>query len=157
MLDDRSFDQVLGALKSIDFRVDGLTGNESNPDSNGSAVQARPLATVQGKLNPSSDSSFLAVDRQIYGGDDTPSRKEQMQGFVKNYLRRPRSKEHSRNVMYYFSADKVPVLTTLALEFAVCDRGFSSVPGPEIPNYAFADYGTSFGNVDRNVFYLNEP
>jgi phospholipase C/MFS family permease/energy-coupling factor transporter ATP-binding protein EcfA2 len=157
MLDDRSFDQMLGALKSIDPRVDGLTGNESNPDSNGNAVQAQPLATVQGKLNPTPDRSFLAVDRQIYGGDVTPSRKEQMQGFVKNYLRRPQSKEHSRNVMYYFSADKVPVLTTLALEFAVCDRWFSSVPGPEIPNYAFADYGTSFGNVDLNVLYLNEP
>jgi hypothetical protein len=151
MLDDRSFDQMLGALKSIDPRVDGLTGNESSPDSNGNAVRARPLAIVQGKLNPSPDSCFLAVDRQIYGGDVTPSRKEQMQGFVKNYLRRPQSKEHSRNVMYYFSADKVPVLTTLALEFAVCDRCASIY---------FAcrtiDYTSALGHIAHGARFIAE-
>lgn len=55
--------------------------------------------------------------------------------------------------MYYFKQSDLPVLTTLALEFAVCDRWFSSLPGPSIPNRAFAHFGTSFGRVDMNPIY----
>ena len=59
--------------------------------------------------------------------------------------------------MYYFPKDKLPVLTTLAREFAVFNRWFASIPGPTICNRAFAHYGTSFGRVDMNLLYINEP
>jgi phospholipase C len=49
------------------------------------------------------------------------------------------------------------VLTTLAKEFAVFNRWFSSIPGPTICNRAFAHYGTSFGRVGMDLFYVNEP
>lgn len=114
------------------------------------------MADFQGALKPKPDRSFPAVDLQIFGGDTSPARSPNMQGFVKSYLKRPQSPEHSRNVMYYFGAEKVPVLATLALEFAICDRWFSSVPGPLVPNHAFADYGSSFGRVNLDVFYFNE-
>jgi phospholipase C len=157
MLEERSFDHMLGGLKSVDPRVDGLTGDESNPDDAGNVVRAQPLAEFQGALKPNPDRSFSAVDLQIFGGDTNPGRSPNMQGFVKSYLNRHQSQEHSRSVMYYFGVDKVPVLATLALEFAVCDRWFSSVPGPLVPNHAFADYGSSFGRVDLNVLYFGEP
>src|SRR5262249_4995 len=35
---------------------------------------------------------------------------------------------------------------------AVCDRWFSSVPGPTIPNHVFAHYGTSSGRTDMSLF-----
>lgn len=38
-----------------------------------------------------------------------------------------------------------------------CSKGwFSSIPGPTICNRAFAHYGTSFGNVDMNMFLVND-
>jgi phospholipase C len=55
--------------------------------------------------------------------------------------------------MYYFPQDKLPVLTSLATNFAVFNRWFASIPGPTICNRAFAHYGTSFGQVGMNVFY----
>jgi phospholipase C len=50
----------------------------------------------------------------------------------------------------------LPVLTTLATEFAVFNRWFSSIPGPTLCNRAFAHYGTSFGHVGMEVFYANQ-
>jgi phospholipase C len=80
-----------------------------------------------------------------------------MQGFVKSYFNQQRDVGHSQKIMYYFAQDKLPVLTTLALEFAVFNRWFASIPGPTICNRAFAHYGTSFGRVDMNLIYINEP
>src|SRR3977135_455250 len=59
--------------------------------------------------------------------------------------------------MNYFLPEgprSLTVLTTLATEFAVFNGWFSSIPGPTICNRAFAHYGTSFGNVDMNMFLL---
>jgi phospholipase C len=157
MLENKSFDRMLGALKSLEPRVEGLTGDESNPWRDGNPIKVQPLAEFHGALKPNPERSFAATDLQIFGGDTAPARTAKMNGFVTSYRSRAQSDEHTRQVMYYFSSEKVPVLTALALEFAVCDHWFSSVPGPTVPNHAFADFGTSFGNVGLNVFYFEEP
>jgi phospholipase C len=97
------------------------------------------------------------VDLQIFGGDMSPGRKANMQGFVKSYATQGTSPAQSRAIMNYFSPDKLPVLTTLATEYALFNGWFSSIPGPTICNRAFAHYGTSFGNVDMNLFYITDP
>jgi phospholipase C len=76
---------------------------------------------------------------------------------VKSYFNQQRDVAHSQKIMYYFKQSDLPVLTTLALEFAVFNRWFASIPGPTICNRAFAHYGTSFGRVDMNLLYVNEP
>jgi phospholipase C len=159
MMENRSFDHMLGSLKSVNPRIDGLTGTETNPDatSTQNQVAVQPLAEFQSQLQPDPDHSFSGVDLQIFGGDTTANRLPNMQGFVKSYFNQQRDLRHAQYVMYYFSQDKLPVLTTLALEFAVFNRWFSSIPGPTICNRAFAHYGTSFGRVDLNPLYLREP
>jgi phospholipase C len=159
MMENRSFDHMLGSLKSVNPRIDGLTGTETNPDatSTQNQVAVQPLAEFQSQLQPDPDHSFSGVDLQIFGGDTTANRLPQMQGFVKSYFNQQRDLRHAQYVMFYFSQDKLPVLTTLALEFAVFNRWFSSIPGPTICNRAFAHYGTSFGRVDLNPLYLREP
>jgi hypothetical protein len=112
-----------------------------------------PLYEEGSSLNP--DHHFPAVDLQIFGGD--PSRVANMKGFVKSYFNQQRDVGHSQKIMYYFAQKDLPVLTTLALEFAVFNRWFASIPGPTICNRAFAHYGTSFGRVDMNLIYINEP
>jgi phospholipase C len=155
MMENRSFDHMLGSLKAVNAAIDGVTPDLSNPDSNGNPVKAQALAEFQAQLQPDPDHHFPAVDLQIFGGD--PSRVANMQGFVKSYLNQQRDVGHSQKIMYYFAQDKLPVLTTLALEFAVFNRWFASIPGPTICNRAFAHYGTSFGRVDMNLIYINEP
>ena len=157
MMENRSFDHMLGGLKAQDPRIDGLTGNESNPDTTGAAFKVQPLAQFQGQLDPDPDHHFPGVDLQIFGGDTSANRVPTMQGFIKSYFSQQRDVQHSQKIMYYFTPQKLPVLSTLAREFAVFNRWFSSIPGPTICNRAFAHYGTSFGHVDMNIFYINEP
>lgn len=157
MMENRSFDHMLGSLKANDARIDGITDQLSNPDTTGASVKPQPLAEFQGQLDPDPDHHFPAVDLQIFGGDTGPGRVANMQGFVKSYFNQQRDVGHSQKIMYYFTPDKLPVLTTLATEFAVFNRWFASIPGPTICNRAFAHYGTSFGRVDMNLLYVNEP
>jgi len=151
MMENRSFDHMLGSLRQVDPRIDGLTGQESNPDSTGAAIKVQPLAQYQGQLDPDPNHDFDAVDEQIFNGGTAAS----MQGFIANYYRQRKNVEHSRKIMYYFPQNKLKVLTTLAREFAVFNRWFASIPGPTLCNRAFAHYGTSFGEVGMNLFYLN--
>jgi phospholipase C len=150
-MENRSFDHMLGSLKAADPRIDGITGTESNLDTKGNNVLAQPLADYQGQLDPDPDHDFDAVDQQIFDGGTTPT----MQGFIKNYFLQRKDVAHSQKIMYYFTPEKLPVLTTLAREFAVFNRWFASIPGPTLCNRAFAHYGTSFGHVDMSLFYVN--
>jgi phospholipase C len=157
MMENRSFDHMLGALKAQDPRIDGITDQSTNPDTTGAQIKAQPLAEFQGQLDPDPDHHFPAVDLQIFNGDTTAGRAPTMQGFIKSYFNQQRNVPHSQKIMYYFTPDKLPVLTTLATEFAIFNRWFASIPGPTICNRAFAHYGTSFGRVDMNLLYVNEP
>ena len=157
MMENRSFDHMLGSLKAVDGRIDGIADPLANPDTTGALVKPQPKAEFQGQLNPDPDHHFPAVDLQIFGGDTSPNRVANMQGFVKSYFNQRRDVQHSQKIMYYFAQDQLPVLTTLALEFAVFNRWFASIPGPTICNRAFAHYGTSFGRVDMNPFDIIEP
>ena len=159
MMENRSFDHMLGSLKAVDGRIDGVSVQDpfNNPDTKGAAVKPQPLAKFQSQLDPDPDHHFPAVDLQIFGGNTDPNRTPTMQGFVKSYFNQQRDVNHSHKIMYYFTQKQLPVLTTLALEFAVFNRWFASIPGPTICNRAFAHYGTSFGHVDMSLLYINEP
>ncbi len=159
MMENRSFDHMLGSLKAVNPAIDGLTGNETNPDSTGVPVSVAPNAAYQSQLDPDPDHHFPAVDMQIFGGLTTaqdPNRQANMQGFVKSYFNQQFNVAHSHLIMNYFPRQMLPVLTGLATEFAVFNRWFSSIPGPTLCNRAFAHYGTSFGQVSMDVFYWNK-
>ena len=159
MMENRSFDHMLGSLKAVNPAIDGLAGNEENPDSTGVPVTVAPQAEYQSQLDPDPDHHFPAVDMQIFGGVTTaqnPNRQANMQGFVKSYFNQQFNVGHSHLIMNYFPKSMVPVLTGLATEFAVFNRWFSSIPGPTLCNRAFAHYGTSFGQVSMDVFYWNK-
>jgi phospholipase C len=157
MMENRSFDHMLGALKAQDPRIDGITDGLSNPDTTGALIKPQPLAEFQSQLDPDPDHHFPGTDLQIFGGDTSPNRVANMQGFIKSYYQQQKDVNHSHKILYYFPPDKLPVLTTLATEFAVFNRWFSSIPGPTICNRAFAHYGTSFGQVSMDIFYVKEP
>jgi phospholipase C len=158
MMENRSFDHMLGGLMQKYPKVNGLSGNESNPDSKGAPVKVQPNAEFQSQLDPDPDHHFPGVDLQIYGGQPPgPGRVANMQGFVKDYFTQTNDVKRSHYIMSYFTPDKLPVLSTLATEFALFNGWFSSIPGPTICNRAFAHYGTSFGQVGMDIFYVLDP
>jgi len=157
MMENRSFDHMLGALMAQDPRINGLSGNESNLDTTNEPAKVQLLAEFQSQLDPDPDHSFPAVNKQLFYPAAGPPAAPAMQGFVQSYYDQQNDVDHSRKIMYYFPPEKLPVLTTLARSFAVFNGWFASIPGPTVCNRAFAHYGTSFGKVDLDIVYLNEP
>jgi phospholipase C len=152
MMENRSFDHMLGGLELQG--INGLSGNETNPDNTEAAIQVEQLAAYQGQLDPDPDHSFPGVNLQLFGGGP-PSGTPSMQGFIKSYFEQRRDGPHSHKIMYYFDPKRIPILTGLASNYALFNGWFSSIPGPTLCNRAFAHYGTSFGQVGMNLFYLN--
>lgn len=156
MLENRSFDHMFGYLGVPG--VDGLKGDESNEDSAGNEVVVSMDAKYAGDYRIDPGHHFPDVTEQLFEKSPVPSTtKPTMSGFVKNYQTQPGgSLVASRRVMKCFDPRKLPSLTGLAKEFAICDRWFSSVPGPTLPNRAFAHAATSLGHVDMNpIAYWN--
>ncbi|MCX4240391.1 alkaline phosphatase family protein [Paraliomyxa miuraensis] len=171
MLENRSFDHMLGMLPG----VDGVLGNDGRIDPR-HYNYADPLvhdgerytvAPAQFFDIPSEDHeadnggpshSFPAATEQLFGqkyrpasdaGSDPPTNN----GFVKSYIAELRyaqkiadpKPEHVQVAMEAFTPEQLPTLNTLATEFCVCDRWFSEVPGPTEPNRLFTHAATSVG------------
>jgi phospholipase C len=75
-------------------------------------------------------------------------------GFIVNYETTPQQDNTGdappvdpTKIMKCFSPRRVPVINALASEFAVCDRWFSSLPGPTWPNRFFM-HAASSGGLD---------
>jgi phospholipase C len=153
MMENRSFDHALGFLKSPTYAIDGLDGAETNPDIQGTNIRVSQDAHYQGDLTPDPGHDFISVNEQIFSnsqGTGTPT----MQGFVKAYQGKTNNIAKSHNIMRCFDPGRLPALKTLAQEYALCDRWFASVPGPTLPNRAFAFGATSLGRVDMNPNFL---
>ena len=152
MLENRSFDHLLGFLKRENPIINGLTGEESNP----AAVDNRPDVKVSDAagdvrdLDPDPGHDFNDVTRQIFGSLDT-SQPPDMSGFVRDYASVSKDPVHGENIMRCFSPERLPVLATLARQYGVSDRWFSSVPGSTIPNRMFAHGASSAGSVTQDA------
>jgi phospholipase C len=89
---------------------------------------------------------------QLYGDAHTPVTQDPvMTGFVRSYEGKVKDPQAAHRIMKCFSPQNLPVLTRLAQQFCVCDRWFSSVPGPTFPNRAFMHAATSLGRVDMGI------
>ena len=155
MLENRSFDHLLGfsgITGSNGTRIDGLQpqGNPGIPDTDGKLYPPNTDAQYSGDFEADPGHDFLDVNTQIFGTPNPePGMKPDMRGFVKAYRASNNGNDATvANVMRCFDRKNLPVLTTLAREYAVCDRWFSSVPGPTLPNRLFAHAGTSRGRLD---------
>jgi phospholipase C len=174
MLENRSFDNLLGGLypKSKDF--DGLDGSESNTDRSGNVwpLIETPGGDVAGLSVPNPDPGELWQDinvqifgsGQLHGGAPYPPRDDavaDMTGFVDSYTdpngRPSRVGYDARQIMSRYKPDRdVPALATLARQFAVCDSWFASAPNQTWPNRFFVHTGTAAGyenNASGALFF----
>ncbi len=144
MLENRSFDNMLGFLRNTVNPVDGLLGENENRFIDG-GIPPTENARLDVLVGPAH--SHKAVMHQMSNRPTPPFELTGETGYVENYRKRVRRKErgYEGQVMECHPESNVPVLSTLAKEFAVCDKWFSSVPGGTFPNRDFACAGTSFG------------
>lgn len=147
MEENRSFDHMLGFLWRNGSRIDGLSGNESNPwsllDRSLGSVFVNDSAPYVTPFDPCHQ--FNCVNEQLFGHAFADHGAEQLDGFVANG--RLFGGSAAPTVMETFTAETLPVLSTLALEFAVFDRYFSSVPADTNPNRRFLHCATAQGGL----------
>src|ERR1051325_655461 len=137
MMENRSFDHLVGFLKRENPEIRGIMGGDySNSDAAGASYAVTDGAVYQGDFTVDPGHDFGDVDAQMFGGVTPRPEMPAMSGFVRNYDGRAGSGKGSR-VMKCFTPDQVPVISQLARQYAVCDQWFSSVPGPTLPNRAF--------------------
>src|SRR5438876_6292701 len=105
MMENRSFDHMLGGLKATNPQIDGVTGAEFNLDTTGKAAPVKAEAAFQGQLDPDPNHDFDAVDEQLFDGNMAPDRQPTMGGFVKSYFEERRDVKHSRLIMNYFKPE----------------------------------------------------
>ena len=176
MLENRSFDHMLGLLYSASGNVspagqpfEGLTGNESNPGSDGSPVAVFPITASESNayFMPGADpgEGYYATNSQLFGSTTVPVPPVATNnGFVTDfsYTLGWESPEGwsiiagttANNIMGVFPPAMLPVFSGLASGFAVCDYWFGSVPTETLPNRAFVNAGTSQGHMtDRATKY----
>ncbi len=151
MMENRSFDHVLGFAGSPTWKIDGLNGDETNEDSTDGVARVSSDADYSGDLKEDPGHHVFDTLTQLYGDPNTSvQQKPSMEGFVLSYQGKMHDPQAAHRIMRCFSPQKLPVLTSLAQQFCVCDRWFSSVPGPTFPNRAFAHAATSIGRVDMS-------
>lgn len=157
MLENRSFDCMLGRLYPQDPDFRGLTLNESNFYGMTYGVWNDPRLTPAIACVPDPDpgEAFSDMNMQLFGQTQrSPGVAPSMCGFARNYGMLP-VKAGWRDpgaVMHYFTPDQVPVISTLARSFGVSDYWHASAPCQTWPNRFFAHTGTSLGYVDNNTF-----
>ncbi|GMP62357.1 hypothetical protein CsSME_00024486 [Camellia sinensis var. sinensis] len=158
--ENRSFDHMLGWMKSLNPQINGVTGSESNPLSTSEPGSNR-LFFGQNSIYVDSDPghSIQAMYEQIFGQPWTQNSASQnlqptMQGFAQNAERT--QKGMSETVMNGFKPESVAVYKELVAEYAVCDRWFAAVPASTQPNRLFVHSATSHGATSNDTKKLIE-
>jgi phospholipase C len=137
MLENHSFDNLLGALARTRADVSGLTfdgegkATNSNPGASGTPSEVTSLALANTAQAKHVSQSWRATHEQINGGA--------MDGFVKSV--------DSAEPMGYYTPEVLPFAYSVAGTLTLANRWFCSVPGPTYPNRRFLLAGTAFGGT----------
>jgi phospholipase C len=154
MLENRSFDHMLGALHHGGLKpVDGPSNPRDPRFPDRDLYAPTPLTTYE-ELHHDPKHAYADVMKQLTAREgpwDAPVLTNT--GFAWNY--HERTGGNGSEVMGYHTKELLPVLYRLAREYAVCARWFCSVPSETWPNRLFAHAGTSdneVGNVPRAYY-----
>jgi phospholipase C len=161
MLENRSFDCMLGFLYPSDASFRGLTLGEYN-NYNGTSYgvwndvgMSSSTATIP---DPDPGELFVDMNMQLFGVGGRPQTPPIMSGFVQSYAtQRGKGVYAPATVMHYFTPEQVPIISTLARAFGVCDQWHASAPCQTWPNRFFTHAATCLGHVDNHDFSIPFP
>jgi phospholipase C len=151
MMENRTYDAVLGARAFEGRPGDGLRAGLSNPDLNGNPVASFAAAVDRGMsaatvCDPDPPHAWNPSHASFNGGA--------MDGFLREHQKRHGNSVTAIEPMKYLTRPHVPITWALADAYTSCDRWFASVMGPTLPNRAYWHTGTSFG-IDNNSGVLS--
>jgi len=158
MMENRSFDHILGYLSLPPFNrtdVDGLKTNPAwlaqytNYDS-GQAIQPF-LSTdpydMPDDFDPPHERPNMAGNLGNINNNVYP-----MNGFVNSIPNSVSTNPNIRKlVMSYFGADQVPMSHFFAQNFTICDRWFSAIPAGTQPNRLMSMSGEMMIDINHDV------
>ncbi len=160
MLENRSFDHLFGYLGVGDGLPPGGATNYLKPgDATSEAFHSRRGGDFTA-VGEGPSHSLKQTNEQLFGKTQMPAHTSANQatlaGFVASFrtslaydLKREPTTSELQQVMNSFDPVQLPVLSTLAKNFVLCDRWFADVPGPTMPNRAFVHVAA--GRHDRAV------
>lgn len=142
MMENRTYDHMLGARSLDGLPGDGLRAGMMNPDINGQQIASYPAALDRGSQNATTcdidpPHSWSSAHLQFNNGA--------MDGFVSVHQQRHGNLASATEPMKYLTREHVPISWALADKYTTCERWFASVMGPTLPNRAYWHTGTSFG------------
>eukprot|EP00245_Coleochaete_scutata_P013706 TRINITY_DN5664_c0_g2_i1.p1 TRINITY_DN5664_c0_g2~~TRINITY_DN5664_c0_g2_i1.p1 ORF type:complete len:561 (+),score=79.61 TRINITY_DN5664_c0_g2_i1:132-1814(+) len=149
IMENRSFDHMLGFLKRLNEEIDGLTGEESNlvnaTDPHSRKVGVNDHAEF---IDPDPGHSFQAIREQVFGGNETWQLNQNpapMNGFAQQAESMIAGFSH--RIMSAFRPEVLPVYSSAAMEFALFDKWFAALPASTQPNRLFIHSATSHGAI----------
>jgi len=164
MLENRSFDHMLGfsdisgidAISGDATRISNLIGNSQqniDPDTGNPVSAAQPADYALSAADGDPGHEFHHTLEQLCGvgavfpsGGATSYPSIDNSGYVASY--RNKGSIAPEKAMHVYAPEQLPILNTLAKEFAICDNWFSSMPGPTWPNRLFVHAASSAGLDD---------
>lgn len=154
MLENRSFDHILGGTRKMRLKYDLSGTNKYNKKS----YPQQSGASRQVTDDPVHETNDVLV--QLGGMQSIPPNG----GFVLNYAQEYPNVADASEVMRFHDDGTLPAIHALADAFTICDQWHSSVPGPTWVNRLFALSGTSLGRVkmpngimNLNVHWYDQP
>src|SRR5260370_260608 len=132
MMENRSFDHMLGFAQRDEWKIDGLKGDETNVDSKGGAAKVSSDARYAGDFTPDPGHAVLDTLTQLYVNAKTPVTQDpSMGGFVQSYEGKTGNQQDAHRIMKCFSPVRLPPLLSLSQHLALCTSCFSSSPRPQ--------------------------
>jgi len=155
MMENRSYDQMLGGLPGRKYA--GPPQDTTATYRHGDGIVEVPLryGTPRDSFYPDPPHRFRKVQTQIFGRG--PETRADMGGFAQAFVEEnpllPMLAADVQEYMTHYARGQLPILQTLAEEYAVCTHWFSSLPGPTTPNRMFVHAGSSGGTVWQGLYY----
>lgn len=148
------------AITNQPTKIDGSDNSNYNIYNN---IKFNSSTPALYSINNDPGHEFIDVFKQICGPDakydsksggyDAKDIVKTNSGFVWDYINSPSENEgHAKTdfgtvIQAYDTKNQLPIMYSLASEFVVCDRWFSSIPGPTFPNRLFF-HGASSSGLD---------
>ena len=166
MFENRSFDNIFGYLYGhhgtpvpAGQRFEGLTAGVANRSAEGTVIPAHPYTGTTDEIysepNPNAGEEYPHINTQLYGRvKPARGQKPDMSGFVVDYANNYRATtgmelppDQLAGIMGAYTPAMLPVLSTLAREFAIYDHWHAAVPSQTFANRSFFHASTSNGFV----------
>ncbi|HLY73050.1 MAG TPA: alkaline phosphatase family protein [Planctomycetota bacterium] len=160
MMENRSFDHLLGYLSLPPFSRADVEGLKADPawnqavanEWNGQKYAPFHLTDLAVTADPPHERAPIAMQLGAAGTGDYP-----LNGFVANFatVENAIDPQHPPAVMGYYTPAEVPITHFFAQNYGICDHWFSTLPASTQPNRLMAMAG--FSMIDGNASFLGFP